>query len=92
MSNEQLPGAEAGIEYPGIDPREITKAEWCLVKEALVEKAKRLQWRASKPGLSEGERVMLQEAAERRFRAGQLATRARAWKRTAEKEEGEQGT
>jgi hypothetical protein len=49
-----------------VDPREFTPAEWNIIAAVLRERARSLEWKAKRPGVSTAEAAPALAAAERR--------------------------
>lgn len=79
-------GREEAELWPPYDPRDFTRAEWDIIREALTEAAKSLCWRASRPTRSARSAAEMNEAAERRFDIGHRVVGARRWRVEADRE------
>jgi hypothetical protein len=60
-----------------LDPLELELAEWNVIRESLIEHARRLRWLSEKPGMPERRSVELATAAQRRFDLARKVVRMR---------------
>lgn len=63
------------------DPRDFTFAELNIMREALVDAAQRLEWRAKRPKIGKGAVNDLNEAAKRRYDIAFRCIRARRYRK-----------
>lgn len=83
--DREIPGSRHRAESPEdgmpFDPREFTFAEWNIIREALVDAAQRLEWRAKRPRIGKGAVADLEGAADRRYDIAFRCIRARRFRK-----------